>query len=345
METNKAKKPKNGANKSQKGQSVPNFTDDQARDFFEAQRWPNGPACVHCGSVAVYRLQGEATRPGLLKCRDCKGQFTVTVNTVMEDSHLPLPVWAKAFHLIASSKKGMSALQLQRNLGLGSYRTAWFLAHRIREAMRAEPISGLLKGQVQVDETYVGGKPRPGTGYHKRGRGTSKTPVVALVETNGKVRSKPIERVDAKTLRAAMVEACDKYAQIVTDEHPSYPHAAGIFSGGHETINHSAGQYVKTITNEKGETQTLTTNTAESFFALFKRGVYGTFHHISKKHMHRYCNEFDFRWNGRELMDSERRDAAVRGAEGKRLMYRTPVKGWPKDQQPMDGEQLPMWGE
>jgi transposase-like protein len=137
-----SKNPKQGANKSQKGQAVPDFTEPQARAYFEAMRWPNGPACVHCGSVNVYRLGGESQRPGLLECRDCKGNFTVTVGTVMEDSHLKLPVWAKAFHLIASSKKGMSALQLQRNLGLGSYRTAWFLAHRIREAMKSEPVKG-----------------------------------------------------------------------------------------------------------------------------------------------------------------------------------------------------------
>jgi transposase-like protein len=237
-----SKNPKQGANKSQKGQSVPQFSEPQAREYFEAMRWPRGPACVHCGSVNVYRVGGEACRPGVIECRDCRKQFTVTVGTVMEDSHLPLSVWAKAFHLIVSSKKGISALQLQRNLGLGSYRTAWFLAHRIREAMRAEPVKGLLKGQIQVDETYVGGKPRPGDGkIHKRGRGTKKTPVVALVETGGKVRSKPIETVDASTLLSVMVEVIHKDAQIVNDEHTSYPIAAAIFNGGHQTVNHSAG--------------------------------------------------------------------------------------------------------
>src|SRR5688572_4522940 len=136
MESNK-KQPR-----TQKGQQVMDFTDEQAREYFERMRWPNGPACVHCGSVKVYRLQGSSTRPGLLECREpqCRKQFTVTVNTIMEDSHLPLRQWARAFHLMCSSKKGISALQLQRNLGLGSYRTAWFLAHRIREAMRCEPV-------------------------------------------------------------------------------------------------------------------------------------------------------------------------------------------------------------
>lgn len=303
--------------KSRKGQQIPDFTEDEARAFFESRRWPNGPGCIHCGSTNVYRVGGSNHRPGLLKCRDCQEQFTVTVGTVMEDTHLPLATWAKAFHLICSSKKGMSALQLQRNLGIGSYRTAWFLAHRIREAMRCEPAAGMLKGDVQVDETYVGGKPRKGTGYHKRGRGTSKAPVVVLVETSGKAHSQPVERIDAKTLRDAMEERVCPSARIVTDELSAYPNAVAGFAGGHETVCHSRDEYV----NERG----FHTNTAESYFALLKRGVYGTFHHVSKKHLHRYCAEFDFRWNGRTLQDSERRDEAVKGAEGKRLYYKQPT--------------------
>src|SRR5271170_7558673 len=177
--------------KSQKGQQVMNFTDEQALAYFEANRWPGGPACVHCGSTNVYRLQGESTRLGLLECRDCKKQFTVMVGTVMEDSHLPLSTWFKAFHLMASSKKGISALQLQRNLGLGSYRTAWHLAHRIRLAMKCEPFAQALQGDVEVDETYVGPRrPRLGTGQHKRGRGTKKTPVIAIVQRDGGARTR-----------------------------------------------------------------------------------------------------------------------------------------------------------
>jgi transposase-like protein len=291
-----SKNPKQGANKSQKGQAVPNFTEDQARDYFEAMRWPEGPACVHCGSVNVYRLGGTSQRPGLFECRDCKGNFTVTVGTVMEDSHLKLSLWAKAFHLIASSKKGMSALQLQRNLGIGSYRSAWFLAHRIREAMKAEPVKGLLKGQVQADECYIGGKYRVGSGEDRKSQYKNKTPVVALVETNGKVRSQPVERVNAATLRKALRECVDPSAQIVTDDHSAYPLATAIFAGGHETVNHSEKEYSRKRVNEKGEVETITTNTAESYFSLLKRGVYGTFHHVSKKHLHRYCAEFDLRF-------------------------------------------------
>lgn len=313
---------KGAQQKSQKGQEVPNFTEDEARAFFEARRWPTGPGCVHCGSVNVYRLQGESTRPGLFECRDCKGHFTVTVGTVMEDSHLPLSAWAKAFHLMASSKKGMSALQLQRNLGLGSYRTAWHLAHRIRLAMRCEPVAGMLKGEVQCDETYVGenrhGKRRrAGDPIRKRGRGTTKAPVLVLVETGGNAHARHIERVDGATLKAAMKAVIDPSASIVTDELRSYPKAAAEFAGGHKTVNHSQEQYV----GPGGEN----TNTAESFFCLLKRGIMGQFHHVSKKHLHRYCDEFSFRWNGRKVSDTERRDAAVKGAEGKRLMYRTPI--------------------
>ncbi|HEX3356317.1 MAG TPA: IS1595 family transposase [Tepidisphaeraceae bacterium] len=191
--------------KTQKGQGTPIFTEDQARTYFESRRWPNGPVCVHCGSVNAYRLAGKSTRPGLLKCRDCKGQFTVMTKTVMEDSRLPLAKWALAFHLMVSSKKGISALQIQRNLGLGSYKTAWHLAHRIREAMRCEPLQNKLKGDVQVDETYVGPS-RAGKNYRsdpnnprKRGRGTTKVPVMVLVETNGKAHSHPIDKLDSKS--------------------------------------------------------------------------------------------------------------------------------------------------
>jgi transposase-like protein len=320
--------------RTQKGQQVVNFTEDQARDFFEQRRWKGEPCCPHCGSVNVYRLQGAATRPGLLECRDCRKQFTVTVGTVMEDSHLPLATWARAFHFMVSSKKGMSALQLQRNLGLGSYRTAWFLAHRVREAMRCEPLTGLLKGDVQIDETYVGGKPRRGAPKKafSRGRGTVKTAVMALIESDGRAHAQPVAKVNAKTLREVMQNTVDPTARIITDDFPPYVKIAKEF-GGHSTVNHMAHEYV----NPDG----LTSNTVEAFFALLKRGIHGTFHHVSKHHLHRYCDEFSFRWNGRKLTDTARRDAAVCGAEGKRLMLKTPKAA--KDQPKQDGDQLPMF--
>ena len=307
--------------KTQKGQGTPNYTEDQAREYFEKRRWPNGPCCIECGSVNVYRLQGKSTRPGLIKCRDCKAQFTVTVDSVMADSHLPLSKWAMAFHMMTSSKKGISALQLQRNLGLGSYKTAWHLAHRVREAMRCEPLAGLLKGDVQADETYIGpdrrGKRRePGRKPRKHGRGTDKSPIFVLVDKD-KAHARPVERVNGDTLGAIMREAVDSGARIITDELRVYPKATKGFAD-HQTVNHGSGEYVRP--------DGLNTNSAESFFALLKRGVHGTFHHISRKHAHRNCDEFSFRWSGRKLSDTERRDLAVQGAEGKRLMYKSPAE-------------------
>ncbi|MBX3360208.1 MAG: IS1595 family transposase [Phycisphaeraceae bacterium] len=302
----------NDQRRTQRNQILQNLTEDEARAHIERLRWPKGPACPHCGSISVYRMEGKTVRPGLLACRDCKGHFTVTVGTVMEDSHLPLATWIRAFHLVTSSKKGVSGLQLQRNLGLGSYRTAWHLAHRIREAMRCEPVAELLRGSVQCDEACVGGKPRKGTGKHKRGQGTSKAPVVALVETGGRVRSAPVQIVNADTLREAMRNHVHPSAFIVTDELSSYPRAAAGFAAL-ERVNHSARQHV----NQRG----FHTNTAESYFALLKRGVCGTFHHVSRKHLGRYCNEFSFRWNVRKMTARERCDVAIRGIEGKRLKY------------------------
>ncbi|HLL89458.1 MAG TPA: IS1595 family transposase [Tepidisphaeraceae bacterium] len=309
---------KGAQQRTQKGQDVCSFTEAQARDYFESRRWPHGPVCPHCGGVKVTRLPATGkARPGTIQCNDCRQQFTVTVGTVMEDTHLPLAKWAMAFHLMCSSKKGVSALQLQRNLGLGSYRTAWHLSHRIREAMRCEPAASKLKGQVQADETYVGGKPRYRNADPKRtGRGTTKTPVFLVVETDGNAHARPVDRVDAKTLRAAMQEAVCPTSQIVTDDFPTYPTATKGFAG-HATVTHSTGEYV----GPGG----IHTNTAESYFALLKRGVHGTFHHVSKRHLSRYCDEFSFRWNGRKVSDVERRDLAVAGADGKRLMYRQPA--------------------
>jgi transposase-like protein len=211
-----------------------------------------------------------------------------------------------AFALLCSAKKGISALQLQRELELGSYRTAWHSAHRIRHAMSKEPLAGLLRGTVEVDETYVGGKPRPGTDTKgKSGRGTKKTPVVALVERGGRVRAHKIERVDGATLKGAIRDNVDRKSRIMTDEWRSYRGIGAEFAGGHETIN---------------------TNTVESYFALLKRGVMGSFHHISRQHLDRYCDEFSFRWNHRSTTDSERTEVAIRQTVGRRLPYRQPTQ-------------------
>ena len=237
-------------------------------------------------------MQGKSVRAGLRKCKKCRKPFTVTMGTVMESSHISLRDWVIAFHSMCSSKKGVSALQLQRNLGLGSYESAWFLEHRIRHSMQENPLSGLLEGTVEVDETYVGGKPRKGTGPYKRGRGTDKTPVMVLVERDGKARTQRVDRITGKELKGAIKAYVKTDAKIVTDDLASYKGIDKEFSGGHSVVNHTAGEYV----NKEREH----TNTAESFFALLKRGHYGIFHSLSKRHLHRYCDEFSFRWNNRK---------------------------------------------
>jgi transposase-like protein len=295
---------------------VGRLTEDEARGILENIRWPKGIECPHCKSKNVVRINGKAekVRDGLLRCKDCRKQFTVTVGTIMERSHITLRQWVQAFYSMCSHKKGVSSLQLQRNLGLHSYRSAWHLTHRIRAAMKEDPLASLLKGVVEVDETYIGGKPRKNTGKkHKRGRGTDKTPVMAMVERRGKVISKPLENVTAKTLKTAIKEAVDREAKIITDEWHGYDGIEKEFKGGHHIVNHGRGEYCR---------GNISVNGAESFFALLKRGVHGTFHHISKKHLPKYCNEFSFRWDNRKVNDGERTEEAVKGMEGKRLMLK-----------------------
>lgn len=304
---------------------ISRLSEDQAREYFEKIRWPNRRVCPHCGSAESAKLAGDAHRAGLYKCSGCKGQFTATIKTILEDSHLPIRTWLMAFSILCSAKKGVSALQLQRQLGLGSYKSAWHLAHRIRHAMAREPLKGLLGeggGIVEADEMFVGGKPRKPVGRHVPGthRGSkprTKTPVVGLVERGGRVRARVIPDVKASTLKAAVRAHVDPSARLMTDENKAYAGLGSEFVGGHETVNHAAGEYAR------GDT---TTNTVEGFFGLFKRGVTGSFHHISEKHMDRYLDEFSFRWDLRKVSDGERTVEAIKAAEGKRLMYRVPVE-------------------
>ena len=296
---------------------VARLTEAEARMILENIRWPKGPVCPHCRSRKATRIRAksEKVRDGLLQCNKCRGQFTVTVRTVMERSHITLRQWVQAFHSMCSHKKGVSALQLQRNLGLKSYKSAWHLAHRIRFAMREEPMQALLHGTVEVDETYVGGKTRLG----RRGRGSErKTPVVALVERgeSGKLRTRVVDRLSAKNLKTAIRENVHRNAEIMTDDSPAYHGIGFTFAGGHQTVTHSKGEYVR------GDVHI---NTAESFFALLKRGVHGTFHHISKQHLARYCDEFGFRWDHRKVTDGERTVAVIHQAAGKRLLYKQPA--------------------
>ena len=271
------------------------------------------PPICPCANVA--ELTGKSCRPGLKKCRDCRKQFTVTTGTIFHRTHVALWQWVYAFARMCASKKGVSAHQLHRELGV-TYKTGWFICHRIRHAMGPDAKEVKLTGTVEVDETYVGGKPRK-KGVSKRGRGTKKTPVVALVERNGRVRSRAICNVTANTLKSAIRNNVDPSATIMTDEHTGYRGIGTEFAGGHRTVNHGRGEYAKR--------DGTSTNTIESHFALIKRGMYGVFHHVSRGHLQRYCHEFDFRWNHRKTSDTERTLAALRGAEGKRLMYREPA--------------------
>ncbi|MDZ4782580.1 MAG: IS1595 family transposase [Planctomycetia bacterium] len=290
------------------------LSEEEARAMIEAVRWPQGPGCVHCGSVNVVKLGGAAGVKGLIKCRDCRQKFTVRVGTIFEDSPIPLRDWVYAFARMCASKKGISAHQLHREIGV-TYKTAWFMCHRIRLAMRDDG-TFQLTGTVEVDEAYCGGKPRKLTGPHKRGRGTSKQPIQTLVERGGRKRTRVICDVTASTLKATIREHVHQSAAIMTDENSSYKGIGGEYAGGHGVVTHAVHQYV----GPNGES----TNTAESSFALIKRGLYGTFHHVSKKHLQRYCDEFDFRWDHRKINDMARTMEAIKQIEGKRLLYRQP---------------------
>jgi len=297
-----------------------NFSDeDQARRFLEKQRWPDGVICPHCGLVGeAYRLEADPeskkpVRKGVWKCRGCQKQFTVTVGTIFEDSHIPLNKWLMAIHFMCASKKGMSSHQLHRMLGI-TYKSAWFMTHRIREAMAQDSASiPPLKGTVEVDETYLGGKH-----LHKsaRGRGTDKTPVVALVERGGDVRSRHIPRVTADNLAEVMKANIAPKTHVVTDDFASYMNVRHTWPM-HSVIKHKDGVY-----SRKGPWGRIHTNTVEGFFGILKRGIHGVYHHVSEQHLHRYLSEFDFRYNHRKVKDNERSLAAIRKVSGKRLMYR-----------------------
>jgi len=299
--------------------------DERARAIFEQLRWPSGPVCPRCDAGNPYILTPRATskrpgRKGLYKCRakECRKQFTVTVGTIMEDSHIPLGTWMVAFQMLASNKKGISAHWLHRNLEL-SYKSAWFMAHRIREAMKRPPLVEKLAGIIEADETYVGGKPRAyeprTTGRPKRG--SKKVPVLSLVQRGGDVRSFPIwdGSVSGNNLKAKIREHVDRDADIFTDELAAYQGLRREF-GDHQVVTHSRNEYAR------GDVHT---NTVEGYFSLLKRGITGIYHHVGRKHLHRYLNEFDFRYNGRYVTDGERMVRAIKGAEGRRLMYREPV--------------------
>lgn len=295
---------------------LPQFSDeDKAREHLEGIRWPNGPVCPHCGAAKVYRLEAkpESKRPvrkGVWKCAECRKQFTVRVGTIFEDSHIPLSKWLMAFYLLCSSKKGMSAHQLHRSLGI-TYKSAWFMAHRIRYAMSQPPLSDMLSGVIEADETYVGGKTKGG----KRGRGApNKIPVFTLIERGGRARSFKMERVTADNLGRKLREHVTRNSQLMTDSYNAYRRPGRMFES-HETVDHKAGEYVR------GKAHV---NSAEGYFSLLKRSIFGIWHHVSERHLHRYLAETDFRYSLRKVSDGERTLLALQATEGKRLTLREP---------------------
>ena len=301
------------------------YDEDKAREWLEQARWPNGPICPHCGSVRPSRMGGTSGRPGLFHCADCRGQFTVRTGQVMERSHIPLTKWALAYHLMASSKKGVSAHQLHRTLGV-AYNSAWFMAHRIREAM-AEKDPAPLGGEgkiVEVDEAYHGKVEIPIPSAHRKGRpylkrdlSKQKRPIVALVERGGEARAKHMRHVTGKNMQDFVMRNADHKSRLHTDESRLYPILGKEFAT-HETVTHSKGEYAR------GD---VTINTVEGFFGIFKRGMVGVYQHCGEQHFQRYLDEFSFRWNNRVKLgveDAERAAIAVYGAEGKRLTWRRP---------------------
>ena len=293
----------------------PIFNDEaQATAHMQADRWPDAVNCPLCGSVNVHKMGGK-TQAGMFLCNDCRDKFTVRTGTIFERSHIPLHKWLLATHLMAASKKGVSALQLQRMLGLGSYRSAWFMCHRIRESMKpvnAGPLGGSNK-VVESDETLIGGKKKNRAFAKKEPK---KHTVLALVERDGESRSFHIANVKAKTLRETIVRVADRKSHLMTDELLSYGSIGKEFAG-HTTVNHSADEYVRL-----GGFAHI--NTAECRFSLMKRAVFGAHHSISEAHLSRYLVEWDFKFNTRNMTDGERAALALKGAEGRRLTYRNP---------------------
>lgn len=300
--------------------------ENAARVWFEQSRWPNGIFCVHCGSLRAAVMGGNGHRPGLFHCPNCRGQFTVRTGHVMESSKVPLTKWALAFHLMTSSKKGISAHQLHRTIKV-AYNTAWFMEHRIREAM-ADPTAAPIGGEgkiIEADEAYHGRKKAPsempayrkGRPYTKSGKngGARKRPIVALVERAGEARVTHMGHVTAKNIGAFMAKNADMKSRLHTDESKLYGTLGKEFAS-HETVNHAAKEYAR------GDVHS---NTAEGYFGVFKRGMIGIYQHCGEQHFQRYLDEFTFRFNNRSKLgieDASRAVNATRGGEGKRLTWR-----------------------
>ena len=304
--------------------SRPQFHDEAAAfAYVEAELWHNGPVCPHCGGVerisSIKPNPDKKVRMGLKFCGQCRRQFTVRVGTIFEDSHLPMTKWLQAIYLICTSKKGISAHQLHRTLEI-TYKAAWFLGHRVREAMRSGDLApfGFGGGIVEVDETFIGrikGAPKKRAFHHKM-------KVLALVDREtGRARTMVVDNVNAATLMPIVMANVAREATIMTDEAGAYTRIADHFAG-HGTTSHAAGEYVNL------QDRTIHSNTVEGYFSIFKRGMKGVYQHCGEQHLHRYLAEFEFRYNNRAgngINDSARADAALRGFVGKRLTYGGPV--------------------
>jgi transposase-like protein len=300
--------------------SAPHFHNEEAAyAHVEAQVWPEGPVCPHCGGVErIGKMGGKSTRIGTYKCYQCRKPFTVKIGTIFEASHVPLNVWLQAMYLIAGSKKGISSNQLHRTLGV-TLKTAWFMSHRIREAMRSGDLTpfGSGGGIVEADETFIGVEPNAKQ-FSNRSGGHHKMKVLALVDRDtGRSRAFVVNYVAADVIMPILRENMAREARLCTDESNIYRRAIKHFSA-HGTVNHKAGEYVSRAD------RTITTNTIEGYFSIFKRGMRGVYQFCGKKHLHRYLAEFDFRYSNREAVgidDRTRADQLLRNVVGKRLTY------------------------
>jgi transposase-like protein len=299
-------------------EALPKACSDEtaAVEFLELRLWGATPCCPKCGDINVYKMvdakTGERSKRFLWRCRGCKKMYTVRTNTVFEESLIPLRHWCYAFWRVSTSKKGVAAMEIMRQCQI-TYKSALFMLHRLRFALTpSTPVK--LKGVVEFDETYVGGKPRKYTGYHKRGRGTPKTPVFGMVERGGNIHRRVVADVSGLTLKKAIFEMVDRGSDFMSDENGSYS-TIGKWFASHQTVSHSAGEYVR------GDVHN---NTMESSFAIVKRGLIGIHHAVSKEHLHRYLAHYDFLWNCRKMNDGQRAALAIESSQGKRLMYKEP---------------------
>jgi transposase-like protein len=290
-------------------------------EFLEQERWAGQVVCPRCESAEVYKMtgrDGQRNKDYRWRCRSCKKFFTVRTGTIFEETRLPLQIWVYAFWKACSSKKGISALQLSREMMI-THKSALFILRRIRHGL-GEIGQPKLTGTLEVDETYVGGKPAWGTS--KKGRGTRKTPVVGIVQRGGDVRFQMLERITSDRLGHFIAENADLSCRLMSDESNLYLRVGKKFRGGHNSVNHHLKEYVRRGTD-------IHSNTIEGVFSLIKRGVMGTFHSVSRKHLQNYLNEFQFRWNTRKLDDGQRVSAAIKKVDGKRLEYRESVDNPP----------------